>query len=392
MRSRTIIFPIIACCVLSAFSRAGAADSSPDRRIEFSRLLETARSKAGTRSISAALILHDGTVITAAANRHGAGNPVTPDTRFSIGSCTKTFIAACVFKLIELHKLSLDDTIQKLLYGPGILAGSYKDKIDPRIRVRDLLGHRTGLDDYLGVSYYQAIYAKPDRLWDRAMTLSHVGSPVYAYDHVSPGNNAFRYSNTNYILLGMIVEGVSGKKVSDLLTGIYLAPLGLTSTYLAGAEPYRGLKSIPGDMAVGYEKVLGSWIKSSTYVGRDAVAVYSSTWTCGSMISTARDMARWARYYYNLQRTGGYCTDAMLSPGRISSRYFTEKKFGYGIERVRHRDGLELWGHTGTIIGFNCMVFYIPAKDISVAVLINEHHPNRWAIMSTIIEYINTFR
>ncbi|HNW29797.1 MAG TPA: serine hydrolase domain-containing protein [Spirochaetota bacterium] len=349
---------------------------------------DAARTRAGTKSISVAIIRHDGTMETAVSNAADGTNPVAADTRFSIGSCTKTFIAASIFRLIELKKLGLDDTLGELLYDTLVLDESLKTRIGPGIRIRDLLGHRTGIDDYLGASYYSAIYGNPDERWDYNKTLSYVDSPVYDYDSANPANNKFYYSNTNYIILGIILERISGKKALDFLTQNFLTPLGLDSTYMAGVEPYAGLTSIPGTMAVGYENVLGSWIKSSTYVSPEAVAVYSSTWTCGNMVSTAADMAKWIRHYYNLQHGYGYLAGKYLSPASISSSYFTEKNFGFGIEQVRHISGCKLWGHTGTIIGFNSLVFYIPSKDISLAVLINDHRSERWKILHVLMGYL----
>lgn len=349
---------------------------------------DAARTRAGTRSISAAILRHDGSMETAVSNAPDGANPVASDTRFSIGSCTKMFIAASIFRLIEAGKLGLDDTLQKVLYDTLVLDESMKPRIDPAIRIRDLLDHRSGIDDYLGTSYYSAIYGGPGELWDYNRTLSYVDSPVYAYDSADPANNEFDYSNTNYIILGILLERVTGKKALDTLNRDFLVPLGLDSTYMAGVEPHLGLTSIPGTMAVGYENVLGSWVKSSTYVSRDAVAVYSSTWTCGNMVSTAADMAKWIRHYYNLQRGYGYLAGAYFSPGPLSTSYFTEKNFGFGIEQVKHVSGCELWGHTGTIIGFNSLVFHIPSKDISLAVLINDHRPERWKILHVFMEYI----
>ncbi|HPC39722.1 MAG TPA: serine hydrolase domain-containing protein [Spirochaetota bacterium] len=378
------------CCTYHKKNKSGplAAALALSRYASLQEAADAARAKAGTRSISVAVIRHDGTMETAVSNAPGGPNPVASDTRFSIGSCTKTFIAASIFKLIEAKKLGLDDTLQEILYDTLVLDESMKPRIDPAIRIRDLLDHRTGIDDYLGASYYSAIYGSPDEIWDYNKTLSHVDSPVYTFDGANRANNKFDYSNTNYIILGIILERVTGKKALDYISQNFLTPLGLGSTFMAGVEPYLGLTSIPGTMAVGYENVLGSWVKSSTYISPDAVAVYSSTWTCGNMVSTAADMAKWIRHYYNLQRGYGYLAGTYFSPAPLSTGYFTEKSFGFGIERVRHVSGCELWGHTGTIIGFNSLVFYIPSRDVSLAVLINDHRPERWKILHVFMEYL----
>jgi len=126
----------------------------------FQLALDDARIQDETKSISAAIILSDGTELKAVSNEEGDPYAVTPEMNFSIASATKMFIAACVLKLVEERKLSLDDTLQKLLYDPDIpntkhkLNSSFKSKIAPLIRVRDLLNHTTGIDDFLGDQYY----------------------------------------------------------------------------------------------------------------------------------------------------------------------------------------------------------------------------------------------
>ncbi|MBP7735650.1 MAG: beta-lactamase family protein [Spirochaetes bacterium] len=400
MRSNKSLFAVIALAVLCTQCCSYYKNKNKSRTLalllsappqSLDQAIDIARTVTKTKSISAMIIRGDGTAEGAVSNAADGTNPVTIDTRFSIGSCTKMFIAGSVFKLIEANKFSLDDTLQKLLYETGMLGDSHKSRINPSIRVKDLLYHRTGIRDYLAdATYYTAVYASPNSAWDHIKTLSYVGSPDYTYDNANRGNNAFKYSNTNYILLGMVIEQATGIKVQESISEYFLSPLGLGSTYMAGVDPYPGLKSIPGNMAIGYEKdIFGNWVKSSAYITEDATAMYSSTWTCGNMVSTAGDMARWVKQYYQLQRSKGYLAADFFKAGAVSSDYFTERTFGCGIEYVRHRSGAELWGHTGTIMGFNSLVFHIPAKDLSVAVLINDHYPERWTILHIILEYVN---
>jgi hypothetical protein len=68
---------------------------------------------------------------------------------------------------------------------------------------------------------------------------------------------------------------------------------------------------------------------------------------------------------------------------------FSDKKYGYGIEYFKHSSNIELWGHTGTILGFRSLVFYLPKKDISLALLFNGHRIDRWEILDLVVDYIN---
>jgi D-alanyl-D-alanine carboxypeptidase len=364
----------------------------------FQEVLDTARIQDSTKSISAAMIFSNGAELTAVTNEEGDPYAVTPDMNFSIASATKMFIAASVLKLIDDKKLSFDDTLQKLLYDANIpdtkhkLGSKFTSKISPSIRVRDLLNHTTGVDDFLGDQYYADIaYNVYDR-WTPLETLGYVTSPDYTYDADDPENNYFFYSNTDYILLGMIIENVSNKKVFSVVSDYFLKPLRMNSTYMVGVDPYWGLTSVPGPKAIGfeyYDNITGGWVMSSTFVDVDAFALYTSTWTSGNMRSTAIEMARWVKYFYKYQLDKGYLTDDIMKQCLIVSYYLSRKKYGYGIEYYRHYNGYEFWGHTGTIAGFRSMVFYIPAKDVSIALLFNEHRPDRWEIFDLMLEYID---
>jgi len=192
----------------------------------------------------------------------------------------------------------------------------------------------------------------------------------------------------------MIIENVAGKKVYSAVNDYFLKPLKMNSTYMAGVDPYWGLTSIPDPKAIGfeyYDESVGGWVKSSTFVDVDAFALYTSTWTSGNMRSTAAEMARWVKYFYHYQLDKGYLNDDVLKQCLIVSYYLSNKKYGYGIEYYKHYNGYEFWGHTGTIAGFRSMVFYIPDKDISIALLFNEHRPDRWEIFDCMLEYIDEY-
>jgi D-alanyl-D-alanine carboxypeptidase len=364
----------------------------------FQLALDNARMQDTTKSISAAIIFSNGSELTAVTNEEGDSYAVTPDMNFSIASATKMFIAGCVLKLVDEKKLSLDDTLQKLLYDPDIpdtkhkLSSKFTSKISPLIRVRDLLNHTTGIDDFLGDLYYADLSYNVYDKWLPLETLGYVTSPDYTYDADDPENNYFSYSNSDYILLGMIIENVSGKKIFSAVSDYFLKPLKMNSTYMVGVEPYWGLTSIPEPKAVGfeyYDDITGGWVLSSTFVDVDAFALYTSTWTSGNMRSTAVEMARWVKYFYHYQLDKGYLNDDALKQCLIVSYYLSNKKYGYGIEYYKHYNGYEFWGHTGTIAGFRSMVFYIPEKDVSIALLFNEHRPDRWEIFDLMLEFID---
>ncbi|PKL38332.1 MAG: hypothetical protein CVV44_10600 [Spirochaetae bacterium HGW-Spirochaetae-1] len=355
------------------------------------------------KSASVAILLPDGSMVSTVSNPENDPYPVASDMKFSIGSTTKTFVAACIYSLADQGKLALTDTLQKLLYDTGVLDETHRENIDPNIRVLDLLTHTSGIDDFLGDLYYytlgQELYDLEEggtfEPWTPLKTLSFVSSPDFDFDFLDFLNNEFNYSNTNYILLGLIIEEVTGGKVYPLIKKTLLDPQDLASTFMVGVEPYWGLTSLPGTSALGFEKSIDLdtwqliWVKSSTLLDVDAVGLYSSTWTSGNMVSTAAEMAAWAKYYYEFQKDHGNTDESALNSMLMTSSYFKDRKYGTGIVFLRHESSAELWGHTGTIVGFSTLVFYMPSKQVGIAILLNSHRAARWDVLNGVVNYIN---
>ncbi|HEY8818475.1 MAG TPA: serine hydrolase, partial [Candidatus Limnocylindrales bacterium] len=172
--------------------RRGTATATPLVRAALDARLEALRKKAGIPGISATILFADGSVWEGAAGLAdvAAGRRVTTETAFPIASVSKTFISALVLGLIEDGKLRLDSPVKPFL--PTVA-------IDPAITVRELLDHTSGLRDfYFGVEVDKALLVKRDQVWDAARSLAYVGKPF------SKPGLSWHYSNTNYLLLGML--------------------------------------------------------------------------------------------------------------------------------------------------------------------------------------------
>lgn len=379
----------ISTCLALALSLVHSASVSADiTQAGFQAALDNARSSTNTRSISATIIRDEGvwgeSVWNAVANKAGRSNPVDVDTHLSIASMTKTYIAALIIELIEENELTLDTSMNTLLYSGinPVLTQDYMNEISPDIKLRNLLNHTSGIDEYLGNSYYYAIAAQTGKVWSPYDTLDYVNQPYFVFDPSDPSPD-YNYTNTNYVLLGMIIEHITGTDVLSALQAKLLGPLGLNNTYM------RGLESIPAPSAVGYEVGLFGYYKTSTLVG-SGTALYTSTFTCGNMVATAEDAARWAKVYYDLQDSTFDLDSMPLSASRTVDG-FTEE-YGLGIKRASRDDApyaSVLWGHTGTISGFNGLLYYWPEKGISIAILTNEHYAQRYKLLAEIVKYIN---
>ncbi len=155
-----------------------------------------------------------------------AGKAVTAETAFPAASVSKTFTSALILGLVEDGRLSLNSRVRTYL--PDLA-------IDRAITVRQLLDHTSGLRDfYFHPSIDHALLTKPARVWDAKRTLKYVRKSL-----VKPGV-AWGYSNTNYLVLGMLAEAVGEGSVAEQLRTRFLDPLGLDHTWYQGVETPRG--------------------------------------------------------------------------------------------------------------------------------------------------------
>jgi len=189
--------------------------------------LERWRVKTGTPGVSVAILFPDGSAWHGAAGLADvkAGRKVTPDTAFPIASVSKTFTSALVLELVADGRLSLDGRARSYL--PTL-------PIDPAITIRQLLDHTSGLRDfYINNKIDAALRGDRSRVWNPQMSLRFMGKP-----YGKPGT-LWHYSNTNYLVLGMIAEAVGRAPVADQLRTRFFGPLGLDDTWYQAAERPR---------------------------------------------------------------------------------------------------------------------------------------------------------
>ena len=168
-----------------------------------------------------------------------AGRPVTADTVFPIASMSKTFTAALVLSLVDDGKLSLDAKVAPLL--PGVRLGSAGKSIPAAITVRMLLDHTSGLADFFfGKGIDKALMAARGATWTAQRALTFVGTPL------SKPGRSWHYSNTNYLLLGLLAERVGGAPFAEQVRERLFTPAGLEDAYVQVAEKPRG------PLALGY--------------------------------------------------------------------------------------------------------------------------------------------
>lgn len=273
---------------------------------------------------------------------------VEPDTRFVVGSITKTFVAATVLQLAEEGVLELDEPLRNWL--PDYPRSR-------RITLRMLLNHTSGVFNYFEHPLYESlVFGRPSHEWTPAEILSEFQRDPY----FGPGNG-FRYSNTGFILLGLVIEAATGNSLGDELRTRFFEPLELSGTYFQGdgAQP---------DAAHGYLRTTGGHrlvTGESDY--RPTTSAATVAWTAGAIVSTAEDISRWAHALYGgdvlSEESRTALTDYVSSP-------YSRGTYGLGT-RTRLIEGARAFGHTGSLRGYMAAVWYFPENGVSVAVLTN---------------------
>jgi D-alanyl-D-alanine carboxypeptidase len=241
---------------------------------------------------------------------------------FAIASITKTFTATLALQLVDEGRLSLHDRVIDLL--PGI-------QVPPDVRVVHLLRHTSGLADLL-IPLRDTLNADLERLWQPYEVIAGVPGPWFA-----PGAS-WAYSNTNYVLLGMIIERVTGQPVTTLLHQRLLGPLGLTNTGVLLS------KGAPPLMAPSWASAFG---------------------TSGDMYASAHDLLRWGDALYGGRVLPAHALSRMLDLRRHT---YPPGAYGMGAEQIKV-GGATGYGHSGLLRGFTSLMVHLPRKDVTLVLM-----------------------
>jgi D-alanyl-D-alanine carboxypeptidase len=261
-------------------------------------------------------------------------DPVPVDGYVRIGSNTKTFTSVVVLQLVGEGKVNLDAPIETYL--PGLIRG---DGIDGHtITVRQLLQHTTGLPNYTdifanGYLPYQHTYFEPRQMLDLALAQKA---------HFPPGTK-FEYSNTNYVIAGLLIEKVTGRPLVEEITNRVINKLGLRHTYF----PNVADQTIREPHPEGYHRDDPS--KPLTDV---TVQDPSFGWAAGQMISTPSDLNR----FFSAILAGKFLQPAQLKEMRTTvdaSALGTGVRYGLGLVSTPLSCGGLSWGHGGDIPGYS---------------------------------------
>jgi D-alanyl-D-alanine carboxypeptidase len=342
----------------------GNSESALDADLgaKLQQTLDQARVRAKVPGAAAAVIVDGQGEWTGASGKAdlGSGEPVTPETLFGIGSVTKSFVAALVLELDEEGLLSIDDRLSRWL--PAYPRAD-------RITLRQLLNHTSGVPDFTDVTrFWRAQRERPFARWSPERTLSFVRGSDF-----EPGHNQ-EYSNTNYILLGLVVEKATGSSVAEELERRILDPLELDSLRLQTTDaPIGRAARAYGD----YDDDGKRDAAPSRVTLVPSPAVATAAWTAGAMVGTAVDLARWADALFGGRVLAPASLREMQSPPQCAECPRTPAD-GLGVAKTRVLiktrvlKRADMWGHEGEIDGYRAAMWTIPSRGITVVTLWND--------------------
>ncbi|PEK01351.1 serine hydrolase domain-containing protein [Bacillus wiedmannii] len=249
---------------------------------------------------------------------------VDADSAFRIGSTTKTFVATVVLQLAGEKKLSLDDTVEKWL--PGLIKGKGYD--GSKITIRQLLNHTSGIADYLTPDLKEKLIENPsenytaEQLISRALQLEPV--------------KGWSYSNTNMVIIGLLIQKVTGESYAEQIQKRIIDPLSLKETVLPESSMDIPKKNARGYLNTG-DKLVDITLFNPSFANAS-----------GEMISTGEDMTTFFRALL-----GGKLLTPEMQKEMVTHTVDTPLgKYGLGIHATKLPDGTEVWGHGGGIPGF----------------------------------------
>ena len=284
------------------------------------------------------------------------GAPLTLEHRFRIASVTKLFVAAVVLQLVDGGAFSLDDEV-------GLIAGG--------VTIRQLLNHTSGLTHAAEMTelvepYRENRAYRPD--WTPRRMLELIAGKPRRF---APGE-AWFYTGSNYVVLGLLVEEATGTTLSEELRRRIVEPLGLTGTEL---PPLSVLS--PDGLARGYLPADNPLLPATGTDPVDVTDIEPFGWGGGGMISTARDVARFLQALLGGELLSPAMRAEMLST--VPSEWEESDAYGLGIERVTSLWGFEqstcgpAWGHFGFALGYSTIALASEAGDRHVVVMFNTH-------------------
>ena len=316
------------------------------------------------------------------------GIPFRVNTLSRIYSITKTFTAPLVLELANEGAFKLTDLISKY-----IPVNKINPDLNGDVTIAQLLAHESGYSDFTDEMNLQiAVAAQPTHVWLPYEMLSFVHQE-------NPVGFVRKYSSTNYVLLGAIIETVTGKPVESLYRSRFFTPLALKSMYFDVREtnPTNRLLASPHDNISPFNPVFQqtgqpTFPDAYTNISRfPYTAIASLGFTGGAIVSDVKDVAAWSSALFNGRATGKRILNTMIHS--ISSIPDEDgDRLGYGLFLSKKITGnYDFYGHDGNAPGYRSVMFYQPDKKLSLVILTNYHGADIYAVAKALYNVLPDF-
>lgn len=357
------LFPL-AAAVYAAGSLLAARQPAPKLRDALQAALDDWRASTAMPGATLGIVLPDGRVLGLASgvSDRSTRAPMQADALLLAGSTGKTFFAAVALQLIDSGRLDLDAPISTYLAAKPWFARLPNAR---DVTVRMLMTHTSGLVRYeMNPKFTADLRAQPDKPWTPEEEIAYLldAEPPFA------AGQGWEYSDTNYIVLGMILEGITGTKLYDEVRRRFLVPLKLTRVVPSTSRRIPGL--VPG--YAGPRDPLG--LPDEVMPGGVFVVNPQFEWAGGGYATSAPDLARWGHALYTAKAVSPRTRDLMIASA-VPARLGPEARYGLGVIVRPATPVGPTWGHSGFFPGYQSELVHLPERAITLALQVNSSAP-----------------
>jgi len=355
---RTFALLAVICSAGGVSEQLLAQQITENLRLALQTRLEQLHAESGAPGVNVGIVLPDGTAFGLAAGLADTmvGSPMEPTSRLMQGSVGKTYVSAVALQLIHEGLLDLEAKVSDYL---GNEPWFRRLPNHATVTVRHLMTHASGIIRYeFDERFIADLLASPDKVWQPRELLA------YLFDTEAPfaPGEGWEYSDTNYIILGMIIESLTGNSYYSEMSRRILQPLELHNTVPTDS------RRVPG-LVQGYAGVDNLFrVPDAVIVDGEFAINPQFEWTGGGVASTTEDLARWAKNLYE-----GRAFDESLLPVMLEgvpARLGPNTQYGLGVIIKPTPIGIS-WGHSGFFPGYLTEMAYFPDHSLAVAVQLN---------------------
>lgn len=336
-----------------------------DSNLEMTKLLQNKLDSLTSNKVvpgaTFAVLFHNGESFSLASGLADVENqiPMQPDALMFSGSVGKTYVATVVLKLYAQGLLDIKaksiDYLKDETWFLKVPNAKY-------FTIEMLLNHTAGIPEYV---YKKELWQKITKDLDKEWTVEDRLSFIFNEQPANEPGKAWAYADAHYLVLGSIIEKVTGKTYYEALDELILRPYHLTNTIPSNK------REIPGLVTAGYTQLTEDFLLPHKVLNEGKYAFNPQTeWTGGGLASTVTDLTLWAKQLYGGEVLSHELKKLMLTPAPYATTLFENARYGLGCF-IGETHGIRYYGHTGFVPGYITIMQYLPDYDLAMAFQIN---------------------